>query len=125
MNLPEEIRELVKLLDSVFDRVDIDKEPDDIDELCAAAIKRFGAASQILKAIEELSELQRALVRYMAWTEHKEGGMLVEDALVANIHEELADVLIMGVQLEKIFGHNADVMDAKLEHLRELVEMEK
>lgn len=56
-------------------------------------INEFGANNQIIKSIEELSELTTALARYFVKNE--------ED--INNIHEEIADVQIMIDQLNMIF----------------------
>lgn len=119
----KELKELVKLLDGIFDETAPEKsDEDDINALCAAAVKKFGVGCQVMKAIEELLELQRALVRFIVWSDGEKGGRSEGNALLKNIHEEMADVLIMNIQLEKIFGHDADLIDAKIEHLRGLVE---
>ena len=84
-------------------------------EICAAAVKRFGPRDQILKAIEELAELQRALARYSAkW---------MDERSVANVHEEVADVEIMMAQLRLIFDETEidDWEDSKLERLAMMV----
>lgn len=84
-------------------------------EICAAAVKRFGPRDQILKAIEELAELQRALARYSAkW---------MDERSVADVHEEVADVEIMMAQLRLIFDETEidDWEDSKLERLAMMV----
>lgn len=62
------------------------------------AIDKFGTSSQIDKTIEEMSELTKALLkeRYARKTEH-------HLEAIANVCEELADVIIMLNQLEIIF----------------------
>lgn len=55
-------------------------------------IKKFGEEKQIVVAIEELSELQKALCKYLR---NKE--------LTYNLLEEIADVTIMLEQLKIIF----------------------
>ena len=70
-----------------------------------AAIKHYGVGTQWSKAIEELSELIRALAR----ADDRE-----------NIAEEMADVRIMLDQLEIIF-HNCDlVRKYEMEKLKRL-----
>ena len=70
-----------------------------------AAIAHYGHGNQRLKAIEELSELIRALAR-------------ADDA--ENVAEEMADVKIMLDQLEIMFGNREDVRRYELEKLDRL-----
>ena len=70
-----------------------------------AAIRHYGHGNQRLKAIEELSELIRALAR-------------CDDA--ENVAEEMADVRIMLDQLEIMFGNREDVRRYELEKLDRL-----
>lgn len=84
------------------------------------AINKWGNTLQITVAIEELSELQKALCKYQRWattTEDGEGRAEV----VAAIKEEIADVSIMLNQLELIFGDCTEEEIAKLERLEKLV----
>ena len=84
-------------------------------EICAAAVKRFGPRDQILKAVEELAELQRALARYSAkW---------MDERSVADVCEEIADAGIMLAQLRLIFDETEidDWEDSKLERLAMMV----
>lgn len=84
------------------------------------AIHKWGNTLQITVAIEELSELQKALCKYQRWaaiTEDGEGRVEV----VAAIKEEIADVFIMLNQLELIFGDCTEEEIAKLERLERLV----
>lgn len=73
--------------------------------ILAAAIEHYGSDLQQLKAIEELSELIRALAR-------------ADDA--DNIAEEMADVRIMLDQLEIIFGNHLDVRRHEMKKLKRL-----
>lgn len=70
-----------------------------------AAISYYGSANQITKAIEELSELIRALAR-------------CND--VDNIAEEMADVRIMLDQLEIMFDNHDRVREIEYEKLTRL-----
>ena len=74
-------------------------------QILEAAIKRFGMGPQRDKAIEELSELIRALAR----SDDRE-----------NIAEEMADVRIMLDQLEIIFGNHLDVRRHEIMKLERL-----
>ena len=72
-----------------------------------AAVEKYGQGAQRMKAIEEMSELIRALAR-------------ADDP--DNIAEEMADVEIMLGQLRIILGNDADVerwKDKKLQRLNQ------
>jgi NTP pyrophosphatase (non-canonical NTP hydrolase) len=68
---------------------------------CGAAILHFGVPSQISKAIEELSELSTELARHQN-----------KRAMNVDIIDEIADCVIMLVQLTLIFGE--DLVDKKI-----------
>ena len=82
------------------------------------AVEKFGAKAQVIVAIEEMSELTKALTK---WLRHLDFGQGDKEEVLRAIDEERADVSIMLNQLEVIFGGNADAECAKLEHLEELV----
>ena len=69
------------------------------------AIAHYGCGSQIHKAIEEMSELIRALSRMDSQE---------------NIAEEMADVEIMLAQLKIILGNDADVERWTMKKLQRL-----
>ena len=75
------------------------------EKILRAAIERYGRGTQQFKAIEELSELIRALARY-------------DDA--ENVAEEMADVRIMLDQLEIIFGNGSKVAAWEVKKLHRL-----
>ena len=70
----------------------------------------FGPDKQVDQAIEEMSELIQALLR------DRRGR-------TANIHEEVADVIIMMAQMRILFGEKKidDAIKAKIERLEKLV----
>ena len=70
-----------------------------------AAIRKYGPGTQQCKAIEELSELIRALAR-------------ADDP--ENLAEEMADVRIMLDQLELIFRNGQKVAKYEVQKLRRL-----
>ena len=70
-------------------------------------ISHYGCGNQIHKAIEEMSELIRALSR-------------LDDR--DNISEEMADVRIMLAQLEIMFSNRAEVRAWELKKLQRLSE---
>ena len=75
------------------------------EKILTAAIRKYGRGAQRDKAIEELSELIRALAR----CDDKE-----------NVAEEMADVRIMLDQLEIIFGNGQKVAAWEVKKLRRL-----
>lgn len=75
------------------------------ESILRGAIAKYGRGAQRDKAIEELSELIRALAR-------------ADDA--ENIAEEMADVRIMLDQLEIIFGNGQKVASWEVMKLRRL-----
>lgn len=86
-------------------------------EVYNAAIDKWGAATQIYVAIEEMSEVIKALTKFMRCP------VRIEDA-IPSIIEEVADATIMLEQLRLIFGINEEVceaMDAKIERLKDRV----
>ena len=69
-----------------------------------AAMRTYGHVGNILKAVEELAELQQALCKHLA---------LPNDGMtVASVHEEMADVEIMMGRLRMMFD-GAEVQDWK------------
>lgn len=88
--------------------------------ICRRAINKFGMQKQLLKAIEEMNELSRALCRYLSEDRPR-------PATVVNVCEETADVTIMLEQLRTIF--DAGQIDAwekdKLQRLAARVEREE
>lgn len=75
------------------------------------AIQKFGIRPQVIVAIEELSELQKELTKWLRGKGTREGLM-----------EEMADVSIMLNQLELIFGDPTEAEIAKLERLEGMVQ---
>lgn len=86
---------------------------DDI-EIMKTAIKTFGPQLQTVVAIEEMSELQKELTKFLRGNGKKK-----------NLTEEVADALIMITQVQIIYGIGdedvREVMDYKLNRLRERV----
>lgn len=83
------------------------------------AVTQFGAKAQILMAIEEMSELTKALLKSIRNEDFGHGD---HDTILKAIAEERADVSIMLNQLEVIFGDNSEEECAKLEHLAHILE---
>lgn len=88
------------------------------EELYKAAVQKLGERAQILVAIEEMSELTKALLKYIRHEDFNQGDY---DDIVESIAEERADVSIMLNQLAVIFGKNEDAETEKLEHLADIV----
>lgn len=88
------------------------------EELYKAAVQKFGERAQILVAIEEMSELTKALLKYIRHEDFNQGDY---DDIVESIAEERADVSIMLNQLAVTFGKNEDAETEKLEHLADIV----
>ena len=61
-------------------------------------IKTFGSKNQILIAVEELSELQKELIKYLRNKDNQD-----------HISEEMADVYIMLYQLRFIFKNDKKI----------------
>lgn len=88
------------------------------DEILKNALKHYGANSQRIVAIEEMSELIKELCKVLCKVARGE-----ENA--AHIAEEIADVRIMLDQMEILFdcaGAAAAYQAAKVERLRKRLE---
>ena len=72
------------------------------DELYTRALAVYGETNQIIVAIEELSELQKELCKYLRGEEVRE-----------QLAEEMADAIIMLEQLVGIFGNDKRVLQFK------------
>lgn len=86
-------------------------------EVYDAALVKWGEAAQITVAIEEMSEVIKALTKFIREPEPTGNAL-------PSIIEEVADATIMLEQLRLIFGINDEVceaMDAKIERLKERV----
>jgi len=91
--------------------------PTDIDkiDIYKKAIEKYGIKSQIIKTIEELSELQKELCKALAHNGNDQ-----------NIREEIADVEIMIEQMRIIFSISYEKIQiaktVKIERLRRRLE---
>ena len=85
----------------------------DDEKILQAAIERWGAEAQTLKALEELGELISAVARQeCAWKASLRDERLaieLSPELLRGIYEELADARIMLRQLEMIYACRAAV----------------
>ena len=83
-------------------------------ETLRAAINTFGIPRQEDVAIEEMSELTKAIIK-----NRRSRNKANKD----DIREEIADVFIMITQLKMIYGGNIDeIIDQKIERLQERLE---
>lgn len=91
------------------------------------AITRYGETSQINMMFEEMSELQKALCKWLRYEQVSDTDAMVR-VLRAAICEEIADVEIMLDQMRLLFdpdGEESAIRQHKLNRLRDrLNEME-
>ena len=76
--------------------------------ICNKAIKKYGIENQLIVAIEELSELQKALCKFLRGS-------------ITNVEEETADVEIMLTQIEEIFD-SSRIENWKIDKLQRLAQ---
>lgn len=86
--------------------------------LYEAAVVKFGERSQILMAVEEMSELTKALLKYVRHEDFNQGDY---DSIIESVSEERADVEIMLNQLNVIFEDNSEAKLEKLKHLESII----
>lgn len=80
------------------------------------AINTYGVENQMIKTVEELSELSQALCKFLLkpYTES-------DRTILDNIYEEIADVEIMLEQCKMIFYESEDkINDYKKEKIKRL-----
>lgn len=80
------------------------------------AINTYGVENQIIKTVEELSELSQALCKFLSkpYTES-------DRTILDNIYEEMADVEIMLEQCKMIFYESEDkINDYKKKKIKRL-----
>ena len=90
-------------------------------EIEGRAINTYGEQPQVDMAIEEMSELTKAILKYRrAENKNKNEAEYLED----NIIEEIADVQIMLDQMRIIFGDTSSQEEYKLNRLWARMEAE-
>ena len=96
----------------------------DEDRILKRAIETYGEEHQILVAVEELSELQKALLKFLRINDTREyyEDRLGTSEVLKSIEEEMADVEIMLEQLKLMFQSYELVEDAKEAKLKRLEE---
>lgn len=85
-------------------------------EIMQKAINTYGVENQIIKTVEELSELSQALCKFLSkpYTES-------DRTILDNIYEEIADVEIMLEQCKMIFYESEDkINDYKKKKIKRL-----
>lgn len=86
-------------------------------QIYAEAIKKWGSVSQMLMAVEEMSELQKAILKYLRCLNFGRGDL---ESCVNALIEETADVEITLEQLKMIFSCSTRVEEAKAQKLSRL-----
>ena len=89
------------------------------------AIHKYGVDSQVDMAIEEMSELTKALLKHRRAISNPNPDILEFNSIISNIHEEMADVQIMLDQLYIIFGTPIKQRFQKIARLKERLDGEK
>lgn len=97
------------------------KDRQRLNALYQRAINRFGSINQMLKASEELAELNQALMKYMQVIDDGTKGE-VRDRICDHISEEMADVVITKEQLSIILNNVDDVHVWKRKKQQRLLE---
>ena len=96
------------------------------------AAEVWGETPQLLKTIEELSELQRAISRYLIIKSDENIGKEADhwnlDLQIMAIYSEIVDVEIMIAQVKEVLNRPAiyaHARDVKLQNLRRLLRLEE
>lgn len=94
-------------------------------EMLEAAILKYGAERQIYMAIEEMSELTKALLKERRHAKNRDFDASVTEKLEDDIAEEMADVIIMLVQLQMMFNNKVKIswhINRKIKRLKQRME---
>ena len=83
------------------------------EKIMKAAISAYGRDAQTDMAIEEMSELTKALLKFRRYGKGDSANDRLND-----IREEIEDVQIMLDQMKIIYGDNPGIRAAKLERLK-------
>lgn len=90
-------------------------------EIMKMAINTYGLQNQMIKTVEELSELSQAICKAVVRLNQPNGATLTDDLKsVDNIFEEMADVEIMLAQCKMMFKCEDEVQDWKDKKLKRL-----
>ncbi len=86
----------------------------------------YGTENEIRICIEEMSELTKALCKYLRYNDRNIGGVSDEKRVKAkeDVIEECADVIICAEQIKRIFGKDEveKIMDYKIQRGRNIVD---
>lgn len=102
---------------------EIQKEVEYEQKILRKAIQEYGVLNQIFMLFEEMSELQKEIVKFKRATKEQE---IIETQ--KNIIEEIADVTIMLEQIRIIFDIQntfSKVYDFKINRLAERLDIQK
>lgn len=97
-------------------------------EILKRAIEHYGETAQIDKAIEEMSELIKALLKERLAIRSlldDKGDDFETHKAIQSVNEEIADVGIMLDQLKLIHGEHPEIRTQKLCRLKKRIESEK
>lgn len=75
-------------------------------DIIKSAIEKYGETSQIIKTIEELSELQKELCKFINTTEYNR----------TQIVDEMSDVMIMIKQTRLIFNISKEELEKQIQY---------
>lgn len=78
-------------------------------EILQQAVSTYGKAAQTDMAIEEMSELTKALLKYRRLENSLKSADCKQAQAKQNIYEEIADVIIMLTQLTMIYGGKDEI----------------
>ena len=83
------------------------------------AIDIYGRENQIDKAIEEMAELTKALLKHRHMDYNSEEAGAIDRKLQADVEEEIADVIIMMEQVSMMYDlfEIKDYINAKVDRL--------
>lgn len=105
---------------------------DEFEGLCEKSVQVWGERAQLLKTVEELGELSKAIARYLIKTGGKKIAYPADSwgigALTVDLMEEIVDVEIMIGQVKAIFkGHeklHEICWKMKMDNFQKLLDME-
>ena len=95
-----------------------------INPIYSVAIKHFGEDNQLLKCVEEMAELQQAIIKFQLSSEISASN---NQSLLFNLIEEIVDVEIMLHQIKTIFNSETEIeiynryKSKKIEKLQNLI----
>lgn len=84
-------------------------------EVFEQAIEHYGDKHQLIKCLEEMAELSKAICKYFDCTDKR-----MEPIILDAIDEEMADVEIMLEQLHLIFNNDEQIASRRKEKIERL-----